>query len=118
MRALRLWATVVALLVVALLADSMILAATGGTRLLDPYLILTVWYGAHGRKADGMLVGALAGLVQDTLDSVVLAQRISKSEFLASQEVANSAVVDQFEAALASDDFEAALAALDFGDDD
>jgi rod shape-determining protein MreD len=70
-RLVRVLSVVLPLLVACLLADVLLRNLVGGGR-LDPYLLLAVWHGAAGRKADGMLVGGLAGLVQDLMGSVVL----------------------------------------------
>jgi rod shape-determining protein MreD len=43
---------------------------------LDPFLLLTVWFAADGRKSDGFLVGALAGLVQDAVGSAVFGAHV------------------------------------------
>jgi len=75
MRLLKLLAIAVPFLLLALAVDT--LAATAGKRpILDPFLILTVWHGASGRKADGMIIGALAGLLQDCLGSMVFGMRL------------------------------------------
>lgn len=45
---------------------------TGGVPLLDPFLLLTVYYGIHSRPPTGTVVGALAGLLQDALTGNLL----------------------------------------------
>jgi rod shape-determining protein MreD len=70
-RLLKLLATVIPVLIAALLLHA-VAGETIGSGLFDPYLIMTVWFGANGRKPDGMIVGAMAGLVQDAMGSVVI----------------------------------------------
>jgi rod shape-determining protein MreD len=70
-RLLRFVALVAVLVLAALVLDSVLGDAVGSGR-IDPYLMITVWFGASGRKPDGMLAGALAGLVQDAMGSVVI----------------------------------------------
>jgi len=62
---------VIPLLVVAVLVDAILMRLTGGARILDPFLIVVVSQAPHGRKSDAIFTGALAGLVQDLLASVV-----------------------------------------------
>ena len=71
MRSLRRAALVVALLAGAVTLDAALTVAVGGERLIDPYLLLTVWFASRARGSEGMIVGALAGLTQDCLGSVV-----------------------------------------------
>ena len=62
----------VLLVAAAILLDSLVMVATGGTRYFDPFLLLTVWYGASGGKVDGMLVGGLSGLAQDSVGTTTV----------------------------------------------
>ena len=62
---------VVPLLVVALFLDALLMRLTGGARILDPFLIVVVSQAPHGRKSDAVFTGALAGLFQDLVGSVV-----------------------------------------------
>jgi rod shape-determining protein MreD len=61
----------VPLLLVAVIVDAMLMSATGGARIFDPFLVVVVSQAPHGRKTDAMVTGALAGLVQDLLASIV-----------------------------------------------
>lgn len=58
-------------LALAVIIDSAVMELTGGRRVFDPFLIVTVATALRGRKAESMIVGATAGLVQDLLGSVV-----------------------------------------------
>lgn len=58
-------------LLLALLVDAVALALTAPDRLFDPFLVLTAFVASRGRKVEAMLAGAVIGLAQDGLGSVV-----------------------------------------------
>ena len=72
MKLLRLLAVLVPLVLAAVVLDALLSLVVPGIRVLDPFLLVTVWFGANGRRLDGMLAGAVAGLVQDATASMVL----------------------------------------------
>ena len=59
------------LLLVALLIDALLVTLTHGVRIFDPFLVLVVAQAPHGRKTGAIVTGAIAGLVQDMVASVV-----------------------------------------------
>ena len=59
------------LLLVALAIDALLVTLTNGARIFDPFLVLVVAQAPHGRKTGALLTGAIAGLVQDMVASVV-----------------------------------------------
>lgn len=65
MKVLRFLAFLVPLVLAAVVVEALASQVTTTFRLFDPFLLVTVWFGAHGRRLEGMFAGALAGLVQD-----------------------------------------------------
>ena len=71
MKGLRSAVTLILLLAGCVLLDSLLRLVGGGAAILDPFLLLTVWHAARGRKVRAMGVGAVCGLLQDGVGSVV-----------------------------------------------
>ena len=68
---MRSFAIFVPLLIIAVIIDALLQALTHGARVFDPFLVIVVAQAPHGRKTTAILSGAVAGLVQDMLASVV-----------------------------------------------
>lgn len=66
----------VPLLLVAVIVDAMLMSATGGARIFDPFLVVVISQAPHGRKSGAIVTGALAGLVQDMLASIVFGMHL------------------------------------------
>jgi len=60
-----------ALLAAAVVADGLLGGAAGAGRLVDPFLLVAVWFALTRSPIEGLVVGAMAGLAQDCLGSLV-----------------------------------------------
>lgn len=71
MSAVRTFLLMLAALVAAVLIDGLVSRATHGFRVVDPYLIVVIVFASRGPKVRAMLVGGVAGFVQDLVASGV-----------------------------------------------
>lgn len=51
--------------------DAFLTVLTGGPRVVDLHLLVVLWFALRGGRTEALAVGALAGLAQDSLGSVV-----------------------------------------------
>lgn len=72
MRALRFLAFLLPLVLAATVVDALMAQLVHSVRVFDPFLLVAVWFGAHGRRLEGMIAGGVAGIVQDA----ALSQRL------------------------------------------
>ena len=68
---MRSFAIFLPLLIIAVIIDALLMTLTHGARIFDPFLVIVVAQAPHGRKTGAILSGAVAGLIQDMLASVV-----------------------------------------------